>query len=171
MQSQPNQAIKPFLFGFSAGIVLVALIWLTVHLIKRPDPELTTNQVKEMAAVSAIPPQSEELNIDPPITLSFREQLRIKDKVSPVDSKKDIESQKKQTPLKIKHIQVGYFSNKENAEKIKAQLILLNIPVTISVIKANQQIRYLVLAGPFAKNEQLLNSVAKLKKANIDFVN
>ena len=148
------------------GIVFVAALMLILGLKKvfYSSDEIMVNPVEEIPN-SKIEKFSKELNARYPFT------ERLKQRAAEVEKEQALKIQRNQEGARnIKgtnyRIQVGSYSNKKDADKMRNNMTLLNYPVHI-VISGNQHI---VQLGPYTDREEALNIEKRLKKNGYEAV-
>ena len=169
-----KKIIKLTLIGFAIGAAFIAVIWgITVIFTKESSPTKT-------GTITAPLHQDSQESSDPEIELSYRKDLREQSKATQTN-RRSSSSQTKTTksaskkapaaaPANINIIQVGVFTLKENAENLRARLILLNLPVKVRASKTGGQKKYKVVVGPFSKSAKAKKAIATLKREQIEYV-
>ena len=142
------------------GVVFVAALMLILGLKKvfYSSDEIVVNPIEEIPNPQ-IDNFSKKLNTKYP----FTEQLR--QRKAEVEREQSLKIEKnQQQAVNIKgtnyRIQVGSFSDKSSADKMRANMILLDYPVHI-VISGNQNI---VQVGPYTDRDEALSVEKRLKK-------
>ena len=144
-----QHSTQTFIAGLVCGVVGCLLIqWL---LFKSDAP--TESQDSE-------PGTADRHKTEAPV-LDFYESLKQMEVVVP----EPVENTSQQ---KIYLLQAGSFQRAQDADSVRAQLILLNMPAEISKINNNGELWHRVIVGPFDNHSNMSKARTTLRENGID---
>jgi cell division protein FtsN len=147
-----------FLVGFVFGVFICGLAYLSGV---TPEPNsFDTSATKKSKQETSSNSQDPKLRFDF-YTLLPEQKIELPD-VEP------LESNQKSTPVSQYLLQAGSFRRLEDADRRRAELILLGMDATISDTRGNSGRWYRVQVGPFETRSKLASARSTLARRNID---
>ncbi len=135
------------------GLLLAALVTLLIYLANKPDATQTpqsTGQKKIAKPIEDKPPQPR---------FDFYEILKDQEVIVP-DRSAEI---KAATPANIHYyLQAGSFRNRNDADELRAQLLLANMNANIESKQNNGKTWHRVIAGPFKSRSKMAKARSQL---------
>lgn len=168
-KTKPKSQIPGWVWLFT-GTVLGAFIMFLSYLSDLPESEQTLSKPKA-AAASAKPKPSKNRNTDVPKPRFDFYQLLEEDKVeAPRSDNKPSSRTAAKTSEPIEYLmQVGSFKQPEDADRLRAELLMMNLDVNIEEFKKRNNDRYFrVLVGPYASRNTMSKDRSTLSSNNID---
>ncbi|MEZ5560998.1 MAG: SPOR domain-containing protein [Pseudomonadales bacterium] len=144
--------------SFSAGVVLGALIILAATYL----PELTGGSGSASPGSAAAPAPSE-----PGLTFEF-DQLLQGSHVE-VDPEPYVSEADKGPPKHLEYLlQAASFRAFDDAETLRAQLLLQDLPATTSSTKLANGTWYRVMVGPYQRRQEAQRALTRLREQKLD---
>ena len=143
--------------AFLSGLVLGALLSYFIPMLfdsPLPDSQSTADSVDEAKS--------------PSLTFTFHDILKTSEIV--IAEEEQVEDSKAVQGEDYNYLlQVGSFKNKADAERLRVQLLLLNLTVSTETLGAEKgDVWHRVLVGPFANTSKMASARAKLAQNEID---
>ena len=144
--------------SFSAGTIIGAIIVFTMAY----APELLVNSAK-LSEVGGATKETEQI-----VEITFPQLLR-ESEVATNTSTYQVAAIRKNTDPNLNSIryQAASFRNPEDAEKLRARLLLNNLDANITVKRLNQIDWHRVVIGPFKDPGSAMTAKSKLNELNI----
>ena len=145
--------------SFSAGTIIGAIIVFTMAY----APELLVNNSAKLSEVGGATKETEQID-----EITFPQLLR-ESEVTPNTSTYKVAAIPKNTDPNSSSIryQAASFRNPEDAEKLRARLLLNNLDANITVKRLNQIDWHRVVIGPFKDPGSAMTAKSKLNELNI----
>ena len=149
-RAKPKQQKAPAWAWLVIGLLLAALITLLIYLANKPEKE-SNDQAKPSVKKDSTPPQPR---------FDFYEILKER-QVEVPDRSSEIQAA---TPQNIRFfLQAGSFRNQDDAERLQAELVLINLPTTIeSKTNDNGAQWHRVIVGPFKSRSKVAKARSTL---------
>jgi cell division protein FtsN len=155
--SAPKNKQAPAWLWFAMGAIFGAFVMTLVFTLHTPKP------AQELAADAVKPAESEPKTPKP--RFDFYKLLQESEQIVPASETIDNAEKTVESPASnIEYIlQVGSFPNKPEADKLRAQLILLNLDAHIESVEIHKgEIWHRVVVGPFDSQEKLASARSAL---------
>ncbi|MFT6388657.1 MAG: cell division protein FtsN [Cellvibrionaceae bacterium] len=149
-RAKPKQQKAPAWAWLVIGLLLAAFITLLIYLANKPEKN-SNDQVKPSVKKDSKPPQP---RFDFYEILKER-QVKVPDRLSEIQAA---------TPQNIRfYLQAGSFRNRDDAERLRAELVLVNLPTTIES-KASDKgaFWHRVIVGPFKSRSKVAKARSTL---------
>ena len=161
-QKRPRKSNNSPMFhgpSFSAGTIIGAIIVFTMAY----APELLVNNSAKLSEVGGATKETEQI-----IEITFPQLLR-ESEVSTNTSTYQVAAIRKNPDPNSSSIryQAASFRNPEDAEKLRARLLLNNLDANITVKRLNQIDWHRVVIGPFKDPGSAMTAKSKLNELNI----
>ena len=155
-KSTPKKA--PLWAWVVMGLMAAALITLLIYLVNQPHSSQST-------VLEAKPEPEVTKKEDPQPRFDFYEILK-QQKVEVPDRSAEVEAAASKRPIYF--LQVASFRGQADAEALRAELILLNMPADIDVVNNNQNTWYRVVAGPFKSRSKMAKARSTLASMQLN---
>lgn len=177
-QNKNHYLVARFLGGVILAIVLVifglilANAFYSKNTTRFHSPQLqpaNSGAVKQaLATKNPVENEKNQYPIKTQAKYSFYEQLQRRSREVQAEVAQKTAAQKKRQPIKGKNyrIQIGAFRDKDQAEQLRARMILRDMPVEIIRSKSY----FLVQIGPYANKTLALKVQKKLERENMDTI-
>jgi len=142
--------------SFSGGVVLGALLVLAGAYL----PDIFRDRVAQTLT-------TKQLESPEPVQFEFDERLRTSEVHTDPDAYADDASQA--TPGAMEYlIQAASFRAKDDAETLRAQLLLMNLPAHTKAVQVGDKPWYRVTVGPFLSQVEAGRAMTRLRELNLD---
>lgn len=158
---QPMKSQIPTWVWFLTGLVSGLFLAFLIYLAKFAPESLPAQLAREEPTPNITP--ADVIKQRPPF--QFYE-IFPKNEVQIVEESE--ESKSRQSTRYV--LQTGSFSTVEDADRMRANLILLGLEVSIKEIMVRGQLRYRVLVGPLRSDRELNQIQGKLAEADIESI-
>jgi hypothetical protein len=157
-RSKKKPAKGPLFHGpsFSGGIVLGAFLVLAAAYL----PEVFRQQVERTLATNVLEDRE-------PVQFEFTERLRRSEVHTDPDTYADDANPRANADL-IYIIQAASFQTMSDAESLRAQLLLINLPVQTTPVRVGNRPWYRVTVGPFISQLDAGRAMTRLRELNLD---
>lgn len=165
-RAKPKSQVPGWVWLFT-GAVLGAFVMFLVYLKDLPPTESTTDENKAMARLLEPESETDSETTTPKPRFDFYKLLKESEVIVPATEpeRQQLPSGQAQTPADTQEyiLQVGSFRNSADADRLRAQLILLNLDArTEQVTLQNEQVWHRVLVGPFTNQSHLASARSTL---------
>ena len=161
-QKRPSKSNNSRIFhgpSFSAGTMIGAIIVVTMAY----APELLVNNSTKLSEVGEAIEETEQI-----VEITFPQLLRESEVNTDTSTYKVDAIRKNPKPnSSITHYQAASFRNPDDAEKLRARLLLNNLDANIKVKRLNQIDWHRVVIGPFKDPGSAMTAKSKLNELNI----
>lgn len=144
------------------GLMAAALVTLLIYLANQSS---SSAPVVAEAEAEPKPKPAELKKEDPQPRFDFYEILK-QQKVEVPDRSAEVEEAASKRPIYF--LQVASFRSQSDAEALRAELILLNMPADIEIVNNNQNTWYRVVAGPFKSRSKMAKARSTLASMQLN---
>lgn len=165
-RTKPKSQVPGWVWLFT-GAVLGAFVMFLVYLKDLPPAEPTSDASKAVARLMESETKTDGETNTPKPRFDFYKLLKESEVIVPATEpeREQLPSGQTQTPANTHEyiLQVGSFRSAEDADRLRAQLILLNLDArTEQVTLQNEQVWHRVLVGPFSNQSRLASARSTL---------
>lgn len=165
-RAKPKSQVPGWVWLFTGG-VLGAFVMFLVYLKDLPPAEPVAGDSKAMARLMEPEPEADSETSTPKPRFDFYKLLKESEVIVPATEpeREQLPSGQSQTQTDSQEyiLQVGSFRSAEDADRLRAQLILLNLDArTEQVTLQNEQVWHRVLVGPFTNQSRLARARSTL---------
>ena len=161
-QKHPRKSNNSPIFhgpSFSAGTIVGAIIVFTMAY----APELLVSNSTKLSEVGETMEETEQI-----VEITFPQLLRESEVTTDTTAYQLTEIRKKsESASSAIGYQAAAFRNPEDAEKLRARLLLNNVDASITVKRLNQIDWHRVVIGPFKDPDRAMKAKSKLNELNI----
>ena len=169
-------AILPFITGLSVGLFVAFVLYLKV-LNKPTETNVSGTTTVEAEEVEVIEAASDKPKFDFYTILPERE-VKVPEwepppAVNPAEAEETAEAGNVDAAKSVGTyvFQVGSFQNMNDADSVKARLIMLGFPVEVQRVVINgQKVWFRVRVGPYSEADKLNTVRRRLSQNNMDYI-
>jgi cell division protein FtsN len=172
VRNKPASSQPPWLW-LAAGLGAGLLLGYLYHLASLPADANVASTQSRVHSAPPVPEESVRFNF---YTLLPEREVMVSQEQQPARSRPEEKTDDKKTSQQQErdddgyryYLQAGSFQQRDEAEKRRIQLILLDLEGNIEKVRHQGKSWYRVQSGPYLNRSQLASAQAKLGQENID---